>query len=234
MSSGLFWSCRFGFTVLLFLLRSLVSMNFNVVYIYTAEVRSQSAGFNGAFFKDRVWGDRCFGFSGVPHGGALSGDGFLYVVQSHRRNDRSVHCSGALAVLLNDQSFQVFGPVYHCFVCTSGADVSVSDSGSLSVRCGLCALRSRKLPDANRNQRTSSAGENVILYELCSFFLCLNAVVWHVCLFGFFQQNSWWCLWTNCCSLLFHFGYMCKDFKYDTDLRCCCAFINSSKGMNVC
>ncbi|MED6266010.1 hypothetical protein CHARACLAT_031225, partial [Characodon lateralis] len=27
----------FGFTVLLFLLRSLVSMNFNVVYIYTAE-----------------------------------------------------------------------------------------------------------------------------------------------------------------------------------------------------
>lgn len=32
--------CRFGFTVLLFLLRSLVSMNFNVVYIYTAEVCS--------------------------------------------------------------------------------------------------------------------------------------------------------------------------------------------------
>lgn len=31
--------CRLGFTVLLFLLRSLVSMNFNVVYIYTAEVR---------------------------------------------------------------------------------------------------------------------------------------------------------------------------------------------------
>lgn len=30
--------CRFGFTVLLFLLRSVVSMNFNVVYIYTAEV----------------------------------------------------------------------------------------------------------------------------------------------------------------------------------------------------
>lgn len=30
---------RFGFTVLLFLLRSVVSMNFNVVYIYTAEVR---------------------------------------------------------------------------------------------------------------------------------------------------------------------------------------------------
>lgn len=29
---------RFGFTVILFLLRSLVSMNFNVVYIYTAEV----------------------------------------------------------------------------------------------------------------------------------------------------------------------------------------------------
>lgn len=62
-------------------------------------------------------------------------------------------------------------------MCTLGADVSVGDSGSLSVRCGLCALRSRKLPDANRNQRTSSAGENVILYELCSFFLCLNAVV---------------------------------------------------------
>lgn len=34
---------RFGFTVLLFLLRSLVSMNFTVVYIYTAEVRPFSA-----------------------------------------------------------------------------------------------------------------------------------------------------------------------------------------------
>ena len=31
-----------GFTVLLFLLRSLVSMNFNVVYIYTAEVGPSS------------------------------------------------------------------------------------------------------------------------------------------------------------------------------------------------
>ncbi|XP_027007015.2 putative transporter SVOPL [Tachysurus fulvidraco] len=46
----------FGFTVLLFLLRSLVSMNFNVVYIYTAEVyptavRSIGMGFCTSFSR---------------------------------------------------------------------------------------------------------------------------------------------------------------------------------------
>lgn len=35
--------------MILFLLRSLVSMNFNVVYIYTAEVRPDYADFNGGF-----------------------------------------------------------------------------------------------------------------------------------------------------------------------------------------
>lgn len=45
-----------GFTVLLFLLRSLVSMNFNVVYIYTAEVyptvaRSLGMGFCTSFSR---------------------------------------------------------------------------------------------------------------------------------------------------------------------------------------
>ncbi|KAF7199100.1 SVOP like [Nothobranchius furzeri] len=47
---------RFGFTALLFLLRSLVSMNFNVVYIYTAEVyptvaRSLGMGFCTSFSR---------------------------------------------------------------------------------------------------------------------------------------------------------------------------------------
>ncbi|KAI4791303.1 hypothetical protein KUCAC02_034090 [Chaenocephalus aceratus] len=46
----------FGFTVLLFLLRALVSMNFNVVYIYTAEVyptvaRSLGMGFCTSFSR---------------------------------------------------------------------------------------------------------------------------------------------------------------------------------------
>ncbi|KAG7215111.1 hypothetical protein INR49_022759 [Caranx melampygus] len=46
----------FGFTILLFLLRSLVSMNFNVVYIYTAEVyptvaRSLGMGFCTSFSR---------------------------------------------------------------------------------------------------------------------------------------------------------------------------------------
>uniref|UniRef100_A0A3Q3VWW9 Major facilitator superfamily (MFS) profile domain-containing protein n=1 Tax=Mola mola TaxID=94237 RepID=A0A3Q3VWW9_MOLML len=46
----------FGFTVILFLLRSLVSMNFNVVYIYTAEVyptvaRSLGMGFCTSFSR---------------------------------------------------------------------------------------------------------------------------------------------------------------------------------------
>lgn len=46
----------FGFTVLLFLIRSLVSMNFNVVYIYTAEVyptvvRSLGMGFCTSFSR---------------------------------------------------------------------------------------------------------------------------------------------------------------------------------------
>lgn len=49
-------STMFGFTVLLFLLRSLVSMNFNVVYIYTAEVyptaaRSLGLGFCTSFSR---------------------------------------------------------------------------------------------------------------------------------------------------------------------------------------
>ncbi|XP_062861353.1 putative transporter SVOPL [Trichomycterus rosablanca] len=49
-------STMFGFTVLLFVLRSLVSMNFNVVYIYTAEVyptavRSIGMGFCTSFSR---------------------------------------------------------------------------------------------------------------------------------------------------------------------------------------
>ncbi|KAM9328198.1 putative transporter SVOPL isoform 3-T3 [Pholidichthys leucotaenia] len=49
-------STMWGFTVLLFLLRSLVSMNFNVVYIYTAEVyptaaRSLGMGFCTSFSR---------------------------------------------------------------------------------------------------------------------------------------------------------------------------------------
>ncbi|KAJ3612582.1 hypothetical protein NHX12_020853 [Muraenolepis orangiensis] len=49
-------STMFGFTVLLFLLRSLVSMNFNVVYIYTAEVyptiaRALGMGFCTSFSR---------------------------------------------------------------------------------------------------------------------------------------------------------------------------------------
>ncbi|XP_036374339.1 putative transporter SVOPL [Megalops cyprinoides] len=60
--SGIFFmlllvcTTMFGFTVLLFLLRSLVSMNFNVVYIYTAEVyptavRSIGMGFCTSFSR---------------------------------------------------------------------------------------------------------------------------------------------------------------------------------------
>ncbi|XP_021419142.2 putative transporter SVOPL isoform X2 [Oncorhynchus mykiss] len=49
-------STMFGFTILLFLIRSLVSMNFNVVYIYTAEVyptevRSLGMGFCTSFSR---------------------------------------------------------------------------------------------------------------------------------------------------------------------------------------
>ncbi|KAL0962680.1 hypothetical protein UPYG_G00343910 [Umbra pygmaea] len=49
-------STMFGFTILLFMIRSLVSMNFNVVYIYTAEVyptavRSLGLGFCTSFSR---------------------------------------------------------------------------------------------------------------------------------------------------------------------------------------
>uniref|UniRef100_A0A8C2G7Z6 SVOP-like n=1 Tax=Cyprinus carpio TaxID=7962 RepID=A0A8C2G7Z6_CYPCA len=55
-TSLLLWYSWFGFTVLLFLLRSVVSMNFNVVYIYTAEVyptsvRSIGMGFCTSFSR---------------------------------------------------------------------------------------------------------------------------------------------------------------------------------------
>ncbi|XP_052347777.1 putative transporter SVOPL isoform X2 [Oncorhynchus keta] len=55
-TSLLLWYSWFGFTILLFLIRSLVSMNFNVVYIYTAEVyptavRSLGMGFCTSFSR---------------------------------------------------------------------------------------------------------------------------------------------------------------------------------------
>ncbi|XP_078129599.1 putative transporter SVOPL isoform X2 [Sander vitreus] len=78
---------------------------------------------------------------GVPDGGALVGDGFLYVVQSDRRNDRSVH--------------------------RSGADVRVSDPGALSVRRGVRYLRSRKLSAADRNSRTSSSANILMENRYC-------------------------------------------------------------------
>lgn len=53
-----------------------------------------------------VLADRCFHVSGVPHSGALSGDGLLHVVQSDRRDDCAVHRSGAFAVPLDDHSLQ--------------------------------------------------------------------------------------------------------------------------------
>lgn len=47
-------------------------------------------------------------------------------------------------------------------VCPSGVDVSVGDFGAHSVCRELCVLRSGKLSLADRNKRTSSAGEQHI------------------------------------------------------------------------
>lgn len=94
---------RFGFTVLLFLLRSLVSMNFTVVYIYTAEVCPLSAAGVGSSvlcFVVLVSLETLFFSPGVSHRGPLSGDGLLHFVQSDRRNDRSIHRSGECRVQL--------------------------------------------------------------------------------------------------------------------------------------
>lgn len=69
--------CRLGFTVLLFLLRSLVSMNFNVVYIYTAEVRP-GCRLGDEFLSSRSQTDSLWS-SGVSHRGTISGDGLLHI-----------------------------------------------------------------------------------------------------------------------------------------------------------
>lgn len=54
----------------------------------------------------------------------------------------------------------------------SGVDVSLGDSGSDALCCGLRRLRSRKLSATNRNERTSSSGElNPFKLKLSLFIL---------------------------------------------------------------
>lgn len=75
-------------------------MNFTVVYIYTAEVCPLSAAGAGSSVLVLVVLETLFFSPGVSHRGPLSGDGLLHVVQSDRRNDRSVHRSGECRVQL--------------------------------------------------------------------------------------------------------------------------------------
>lgn len=56
----------------------------------------------------------------------------------------------------------------------SGVNVSLSDSGSDALCCGLRCLRSRKLSATNRNERTSSPGElNLFTCKVCNVYLSL-------------------------------------------------------------
>lgn len=129
-------------------------MNFNVVYIYTAEVGLDSAGLSEGFYWS--WSQMMrFCPSGVSHGGSSFGDGLLYIVQSDRRDDRSVHCSGEFSVLpvnhWGEFRCLVFAGVTSLCVCTSGVDVSVGDFSSQSICCGLCGLCSGELSVTDRN-----------------------------------------------------------------------------------
>ncbi|XP_061618695.1 putative transporter SVOPL isoform X4 [Phyllopteryx taeniolatus] len=68
---------------------------------------------------------------------AFARDGLLYVGQSHRRNDRSLHCTGA--------------------------HVSVCDSGTESLQHRVRALRCGELPVAHRNKRSSAASTRLMI-----------------------------------------------------------------------
>lgn len=78
-------------------------MNFNVVYIYTAEVCPHSAGSSArltAGFRIQILTKRLLLPSGISHCGTVPGDGLLYLVQSDRWNDRTIHRTSKFSVLL--------------------------------------------------------------------------------------------------------------------------------------
>lgn len=106
-----------------------------------------------------------YSITGVPNSSTISWDGFLHLIQSDWRDDRSIYCTGAFSVKLKNGILRLI-PVVNCFMCTSGAHVAVRNSSSYSICGGLCHLCTGKLPVTNRNQRTSFAGEKLsfILY----------------------------------------------------------------------
>lgn len=134
--------CRLGFTVLLFLLRSLVSMNFNVVYIYTAEVRHPSAWLLTSWSRSQ---QTCLCSSGVPHRGPLPGDGLLHLLQPHRGDDRAVHRPGALSAL--DGAFRASPPHLPLRVLQVLMSRSVVQALSpFALASAVCALGTVLLP----------------------------------------------------------------------------------------
>lgn len=90
--------------------------------------------------------------SGLSHFGAVSRDGLLHVVQSDRRNDRSVHCSGEFGVLPGRHSvdFLVFLPsVLDASLCCVQVLMSQSVILALSpfaVAAVVCSLGNFLLP----------------------------------------------------------------------------------------
>lgn len=95
-------------------------------------------------------------------------------------------------------------------MCTSGVDVSVGDSGSQSVRCGLSDLRFGKLLATDRNQRARPAGEKLISLFCPDFillkmnlFLCIN-IITNICYsLLFFPAKLVTSAKTNCNCLVF-------------------------------
>lgn len=149
---------RLGFTVLLFLLRSLVSMNFNVVYIYTAEVRCVPPGPPSRPRGPGLSGPLCS--SGLPHRGPLSGDGLLHLLQPHRRDDRALHRSGGPAALRGAFRRSSHRPLRLLQVLMSRSVVQALSPFALASV--LCALGSVLLPIETR-------GRALLVSNLLSF-----------------------------------------------------------------
>uniref|UniRef100_A0A3Q3IYS1 Major facilitator superfamily (MFS) profile domain-containing protein n=1 Tax=Monopterus albus TaxID=43700 RepID=A0A3Q3IYS1_MONAL len=81
----------------------------------------------------------------VSHCGSVSGYGFLYIVQSDRRNDCSIHCSGGFSVTPGKHS-GVFVDVRLCVLQVLMSQSVILALSPFAAACVVCALGNFLLP----------------------------------------------------------------------------------------
>lgn len=168
--------------MLLFLLRSLVSMNFNVVYIYTAEVRPDSAGLGGGFYYNCITGGFCLCFLLIQISGnrwflslrciplRLGLWGWASVRHSVGSEEWSLRSS---LRWVQCPVFQVFLPS-RCDITVRVLQVLMSQSVILAlspfaVACVVCALGNFLLPIETKGR--ALLVRNTSLFTHCANFI---------------------------------------------------------------